>query len=236
MKNVIFIFSTLLFVGISSSALAQFSIGARVAGNLSKVVQSGFDDEEEMDFDNRFGMAFGLVTEIGISNMFAIQAEVLYSQLGAGTSGTETFDLFGEVYTYKWDDKIRFNYLQIPLLAKLKFGTDNLGINAFVGPHIGFGLGKVVYDYDYTFSIGGVVDEADKGTDKEDWDDLELNKFDYGVTGGLGISFPVGTGTLGIDARYQLGLGNLVKEPEGDEKGSHRNIQFGLSYLLPIGN
>ncbi|NUO00476.1 MAG: PorT family protein [Saprospiraceae bacterium] len=210
-------FVVALAVAFTTSAMAQLSIGPRAAVNFSN---AAFDSDEEVNSGNLLGFAFGAVAEIGISDMFAIQPEVSFSQSGFVLK--DEFELLGESV----DLNVRYNYLQIPLLAKLKFGSGPAVVNVFAGPHVGFGLG----DIDFEAELMG-----EKETDTQSWEDTGFSRFDFGVTGGVGVSFAAGPGKLGIDLRYQLGLNNISDEDGDDDKASNRNFQAGVSYLIPIG-
>jgi len=216
MKKTALFFAIVLTVGLMTTATAQLSIGPRVAVNFSNIAFS--DADEDVDTKNLFGVAFGAAAEIGINDMFAIQPELLYSQHGFSLEDS----LLGE--TIKLD--FRPNYLQIPLLVKLKFGSEPLMVNVLAGPHVGFGIGDITAT---TTFLG----EEDKDTSS--WEDAGFSKFDFGITGGVGVSFAAGPGNLGLDIRYQLGLSNIGEDTDDDEKASNRNFQVGLSYLIPIG-
>jgi hypothetical protein len=215
--------TTLFFAAVSifcltTSAIAQSSFGLRVAANLANVsISSGVDIP---DTKAVFGPAFGIVAEIGAGDMLAFQPELLYSGHGFGF---EEESLLGETV----EINIRYNYLQIPLLAKLKLGSEAVGINIVAGPHLGFGIGDITAE---TMFLG------EKEKDTSSWEDAGQKKFDLGVTGGVGLTFPAGPGVFGLDARYQLGLTNIIEDPDEDEKASNRVLQVGLSFLIPIGN
>lgn len=206
--------------GIAAPALAQTGIGLRFGANLPDV---SFTDEDgnsidEFDSKNNTGFVFGAVLELGVSENFAIQPELLFSQHG--------FKFEDTFFDEKISVKTRFNYLQLPVLAKAKFGSDAFGFNIVAGPHLGFGIGDISTEAEVS---------GEKEIESVSWDEAEFNKFDFGVTGGVGISLAAGPGRLGLDARYQLGLGNLISEPEGSEKASNRNMQVSLSYIIPLG-
>jgi len=215
MKKNLKFFALALAMALTSSAMAQLSIGPRAAVNFSNVA---VDSDEEDNPGNLLGFAFGGAVEIGVSEKFSIQQELLFSQ--SGFIIEDDFELAGEPV----DLSIKYFYLQIPLLAKLKFGSGPAVFNVFAGPHVGFGLGDIIIQTE-------VMGEKNSGT--QSWDDTGYKRFDFGVTGGVGVSFAVGRGNLGIDLRYQLGLSNL--SDDGDGKSSNRNLQAGLSYLIPVG-
>jgi len=210
MKKILNLFLVISAMAFTTSVMAQLSIGPRVAVNFANVA---FEEDDGIDTKNLLGIAFGAAAEIGVSDIFAVQPEVLFSQHGFSFEedfggGTVDFDVI-------------LNYLQIPLLAKLKFGSDAVVINVLAGPHVGFGIGDITF-------------KADEEKETESWEDTGLQKFDFGITGGVGVSFAAGPGNLGIDIRYQLGLSNLSDDDE--DKANNRNLQAGLSYLIPIGN
>lgn len=159
-----------------------------------------------------------MVAELGGAGLFAFQPELLYTQYGYAIEES----LLGQ--DLKGD--IRYSYIQVPLLLKLKFGPEAVKINATVGPHLGFGIGDIKSE----FEVLGTQNE-----DTSSWEEEGLSKFDFGLTGGLGISIGAGPGYLGLDARYQLGLANLIDEPSNDGQITNRNLQLSLSYLVPFG-
>ncbi len=204
-----------LAMAFTTSAMAQLSIGPRAAVNFSTV---SFDPDEDININSLTGFAFGAAIEIGAGEMFAIQPEVLFSQ--HGFSPEDGF-LVGVT-----DFKFKYSYVQLPLLAKLKFGAEAAAFNVFVGPHLGLGIGDIKLQ-------GEVLGEKDEDTQL--WEESNYKKFDFGVTGGIGVSIGAGPGKLGLDVRYQLGLANLLDEADDDESAANRNVQIGLSYLIPIG-
>lgn len=196
-----------------SNLMAQFSIGPRVGLNLASVVFSGDEIPEETSF--QYGFVVGVSSEIKLSNRITIQPELLFS--GAGFTFKD--DYFG-------DNVITYNYLQIPTLAKMKFVAGPVGLNIVAGPHFGYGIGKIKSEV----TSGGETEKQSMS-----WQDTYLKRFDFGMTGGFGMSISAGSGTFGLDARYQLGLVNYFDEAEGDLSIKNRTFQFGLSYLFPIG-
>jgi hypothetical protein len=219
-KNILKPLAIVLCFGMSISLAAQSGIGLRLGANLSNVAFSGSDLDEELDTKNLTGLAFGLVAELGLGDNFSLQPELLFSQHGFAIDES----LLGQPII---KGEARYSYLQVPVLAKAKFGPEFFKINVMVGPHFGFGVGEVKRESE--------LFGADKETSSESWEDAGLKTFDFGVTGGFGISIGAGPGYLGLDARYQYGLANTLDEPDDDIKSSNRNLQFSLSYIIPIG-
>ena len=96
------------------------------------------------------------------------------------------------------DTDISINYINLPVMAKV-YALKMFSLEA--GPQVGF---KISDDF-----------EGNPG------DNLET--FDTAFAGGLGLNFPFG---LGINARYVMGLSEIVK----DSDAKNQVIQLGASF------
>lgn len=111
------------------------------------------------------------------------------------------------------DDRANFNlnYINIPLLVQF---TSTSGFYAEAGPQIGFLMSAKI-----DTKVGGV------SSDQDIKDELKSTNFSAAV--GAGFRMPSG---LGIGARYNVGLGNISDDSNGDIKTS--GFQVGLSFLF----
>jgi hypothetical protein len=213
MKKLIISLAVLLAMAIASTALAQSSFGIRTGANFSNIHRVFPQDDVDFETDDLPGYAAGLVAEIGISRAFAIQPELLFTRYG--------YRMEEDFMDETMKAKIRYNYLQMPILAKLRLGNNFSGFNVAIGPHLGYGIG----DLRATVELGDEKEEEDVT-----WDEAHLKRVDYGITGGIGATF----GNLGLDFRYQFGLANILDEPLEGYKMSNRNFQISLAYLIPF--
>lgn len=181
------------------------------------------------DFGSKLGLVLGVAAEIPLGGeMFALQPELLFHQKGYhfeyndATSGEE----YSEDYNYS------LFYLELPVLAKVKFG--NFYVAA--GPSIGYGLFGM-YKGSYTW-LGETTDDDGKvkfGNEPDNYegdDEYVDNALDFGVQLGVGYKISV----IVIDLRYGIGLTNLYDQPAGsdvDVKSQNRSIQLTIGY--PIG-
>lgn len=200
---------------LSYSAHAQWTLGPRIAQNVSDVVYTGSDDW--WTIHPRTGLALGLAADFTLHPLFSLHPELLFTQYG--------YHAKDGVFSTRSELKQRHQYLQIPLLGRLNLGSSLFQIHIEAGPHLGWGVGQILLES----QLFGIPQ-----THRESWEDLEISRFSLGITSGLGASVLAGIGRLGIDIRYQLGLGNMVDKPDGDETLRNRAIQIGLSYLVPI--
>lgn len=113
MKKLI-LFSAFALALVMTTSAQSFKFGAKAGVNFASLNGDGADG-----LDGITNIHFGAVAEIGISDKFAFQPELLYSAQGASVS----------------DIDINLNYLTVPLLAKFKISE---GFSIEAGPQVGF--------------------------------------------------------------------------------------------------
>lgn len=189
----------------NSSLAIELTGGLKIGANFANFYGEDLKElEEELgeNFESRLGICIGGFITFNISEMFAIQPEVLYSMKGSKAEGT----LFGETF------KLQFNlsYLEIPVLVKLRIPTQgNVKPSLFVGPSLAIklsGKGKMEY-----------------AGESEEEDIEELKDTDFGLIIGAGVDF----GKLTVDLRYNLGL---TKIPEEDDDVKNKVISLMIGY------
>lgn len=104
-----FLTLAIVFGLFSSASFAQFKIGVKGGANIHKLDGRSFKDEFS------FGYHLGGFAEIGLSDKFSVQPEVLFSQVNIDTSSN-----FSDVYNFDNVSKVKLSYLQIPLLLNYK--------------------------------------------------------------------------------------------------------------------
>lgn len=170
-----------------------------------------FTPKVTQNFDVRYKGGF-TVRYINLK-YFGFQAELNYSQQGwSETSAT------GELYSH------RFDYLELPILAHIYFGKKNIKFFVNLGPEIRY---MVADDATAPFSEGAGIQQTK----------VIENRFDYGITGGLGVEFRTKTaGAFQLEARYHFGLGNVFNSTKKDEFSTSNNqaISVSLVYLFNI--
>ncbi len=194
-------------------AQAQISIIPKGGITLSTV---SYDDEPGGQ-ESKVGFVGGAAVEIGIvRNFFAVQPELLFIQKG------EKHDA-GGVTT-----RSTLNYLELPVLAKVSFGSEVIKGYVNAGPSLALGLSG-------THKVEGgeragerPIRFGDRGSDvNRQYVD---SRFDFGLQFGGGLSVGVGPGALIGDVRYGLGLTDLYDE----DKSRNRAFAFTLGYAIPL--
>lgn len=143
---------------------------------------------EDVD-DNNVLTSFnaGIYAKLPLTDAIAIQPELLYSRKGAEL-------VYDNVFA-EGTAKFKLNYIELPILLKFNL-TDNFNIHA--GPYFAYLIDAQV------------TNETDDGTfDFEDnYDNDDFNKFDYGLSAGVGLDFE----SIGIGVRYNYGLQTVGKD------------------------
>ncbi|WP_138434500.1 porin family protein [Winogradskyella algicola] len=182
----------------------EVKFGAKAGVNLASI---GGDAE---DVDARTSFHIGGVAEIVISDKFSVQPELLFSSQGAKSEYTEDFGEFG---SFDVEEKIKLNYLNLPVMAKYYVAE---GFSLEAGPQIGFLL-----------SADAEV-EVDGESEEEDVKD-EFKGIDFGL--GFGAGYKLDNG-LNFSARYTLGLANIA-EDAGDDFSIQNNVfQISVGYMF----
>ena len=132
----------------------------------------------------------------------------------------------------------QLTYIQVPLMARLGWGRERNGFQAFfqLGPQVGMFLGdkkKSNFDYDSRNRgdrVGALRDAV--------MDTLGIQrKFDYGITAGLGLEYShPKVGHFLIEARYYYGLGDIYKNTKTDyfARSNNSGIYIKLTYLWDV--
>lgn len=145
--------------------------------------------------------------------------------LNATTGKAETFER-------------RITYLQVPLMARLGWGRERKGIQCFfqVGPQIGVYLSDKCTS-NFAYEERNIYDRIGAQQDAVQ-DTLAIeNKFDYGITGGLGIEYSQPkVGHFMLEARYYYGLGDMFGNSKQDYFGRSNvnSIIIKLTYLFDV--
>jgi hypothetical protein len=185
------------------------------------------------------GLTIRYTCEKYFSSICAITAEVNYTQAGWKE---RILDVNDQPVYYEGDNsnplryQRRITYVQVPLLARLGWGRERRGLQAFIqlGPQFGFYLDESTDTNieqgrpTWNARVSNVVAQETMPVE---------NKFDYGIVGGAGIEFShPKVGHFLLEGRYYFGLANIYGNSKSDyfAKSNQSNIVVKLSYLFDI--
>lgn len=179
--------------------------GVKGGFNMSNLYSNDANDDNVL-----YGFNAGVYATLPISDFIAIQPEILFTTKGAELDYNNAFAT--------GNAKFKLNYIEVPLLVRVNI-TKNFNVHA--GGYASYLVSsKVTGDGDINF---------DQEIDTDD-----LNKFDAGLSAGVGVDF----NPVSIGLRYNYGLTTVGKERTlagttytfPDAKNS--NLTLYLSYKL----
>lgn len=128
----------------------------------------------------------------------------------------------------------RLTYLEIPFFAHLGIGREARGMQCFLnlGPQIGLLLNDSEHyggaePWDISKRPNNVTVQYGKALD---------HKFEYGITGGLGLEFKTGIGNFAVEGRYYFGLSDIFGNTKSDYFGRSANttIYAKIAYMVEL--
>lgn len=212
---------------------ARRAIAIGVNGGLSLNTIS-FDPsiKQKMHMGPTFGLTVRMSSEKYLSALCALQIEINYARLGWKEDIYDSNDEpLPDTYQRNQD------YIQIPFMARLAWGKERRGVMFYfmAGPQIGYCIGESSSRSDVwtTTSTG----EPDRPNNQYAQYDMPIeHKFDYGITGALGLELNTKIGHFTLDGRYYYGLSDIYGNSKSDvfARSNHGTISVRLSYLIDI--
>lgn len=193
MKKLFLAIIALVVVG-SAHAQTEITVGPKVGWNITNI-------SNVSDSKNKMSINVGGFAEFKFNDYFALQPELIYSRQGYRLKD-------GGVKT-----KVRVNYLNIPILAKL-YVLDGLSVD--LGPQLGFALNaKTKAKHDGTTVKHKLTN---------------FNTCDVSFAVGLSYEYEL----FMVSARYNIGLTNVFDKD--DVGGNNKNHVFQLSVGYRFGD
>ncbi|MGH1384785.1 porin family protein [Kordia sp.] len=195
------IFLVLLLVGFYTNA-QNISFGFKGGLNLSSIYGDNSDGTKM-----RAGVHLGVMSEFKLTSKFSIQPELLYSQQGVNQD--VFFTLIQDAIAPEITLKSRYNYLNLPILAKY-YASENFSLE--FGPQVGF-----------------LVSAKQEGDGQELDVKDGVKSIDFGVSVGFGYKLSSG---LNFSARYNAGLSNINDVDGISDENTNGVIQVSIGYFL----
>ena len=199
----------------------KFAVGLRGGLNLNTFSNLMLDPEATQQL--KIGFHGGVIMELS-GKTFAVQPEILFSQLGSKiTFPASTTGEAGSLSS-------TINTITVPILLKGKFGGGNMKFFVNAGPY-----GSYAFNASAIGIEGGVtvIDFKDK-----DLYNGSEGRIGYGVIGGAGVELGLGAAKLLIEGRYMMGLGDNAKKVAGSTSSDNsfpRSIMASVGILFPLG-
>ena len=196
MKKTITILAIALCVGLwalPQPARAGIQFGLKAGGNMAR--PTGIDAQDPTaTLKNKVGFNAGVFLAFNVGKVVTVQWEVLYTMKGA------QYVALDDSYT----DKLYADYIEVPLLLKLKLPLPIVQPFVFAGPSVGFKL----------------KEKLQSNGENVPLDQALLKNNDYGAVFGAGLD--LGRNFM-VDVRYSLGMQKVIATIGGDVQPDFRN-------------
>jgi len=190
------------------------------------VIQSTWKGEARQSFDQLIDKADGYITtrnrtafyvgagvELPLGNVVLIEPSLMYTQRGYGIKGNLTINDM-KIDALDARATAQMHYIDLPVLLKVK---PVAGLQLFAGPQVSY-LVKNNLRADVSVLGFSLINSDMDITD-------QFNRWDIGVTGGMGYEFANG---IGITAAYERGFQRLDKNQ--NFKVFNEGYKAGLTY------
>ncbi len=159
--------------------------------------------------------------------LFGLVAELGWSQRGWKENFEEAPLSYSRTLTF----------ITLPVMTHINFGSERMKCFFNLGPEIAYLVGESISaNFDYK-DISSVKDWPTRPRQTEQLAKPIDNKFDYGITAGVGCEFYIKPGnSVTLEARYYFGLGNIFNSSKADTFSASRStsieVCLGYNFLL----
>ena len=162
------------------------------------------------------GPQFGLQIRYAEEKLVGVVAELNFVTRGWKENFEENKDL---QYSRS------LNYISLPIMTHISFGSPRVKCIINLGPEIGYMLSdKITSNFDYANPPEGLL----PSTRRVNQMSMKIsNRFDYGITAGLGAEFYVSPrNSIYLEGRFYYGLGNIYPSTKADEFSASRSMSI----------
>lgn len=186
--------------------------------------------KQTMKGGETFGLTIRYTCEKYLSAICSLQGEVNYANMG-WKEDIEYVNEDGLSDTYMRD----MRYVQVPIFARLAWGKELRGFQYYlqIGPQLSYCLSETEHmegPWDATTLLHR------PNNVKMQYGMAVQRKFEYGLTGGVGMELSTGIGRFSLEGRYYYGLSDIFNNGKKDPFGRSANgaIIIKAGYLFDV--
>ena len=211
MKNYL---AVLAAIAVATPLTAQTSFGVRGGMTLSTLVASEEDEEVEVSYVT--GYHFGVTASLG-SGGPGLLVSAAYAQRGATLSVyLPGLDLGGDS---EFEITADLAYVDIAAMGRIPIGT---GPYLLAGPTLGLRIACSTALVGQGVSLTADCEEAMEGD--------PYRTFDFGVSGGAGMSFAAGGRGVVVEALYGFGILSIADAGDDTVRNRGFTIRAGVDF------
>jgi hypothetical protein len=257
MKKSIFYLVIFSMLMVHFNAKAQdMSIGVRGGISIPNLTGGGSSEQNPLNtgYSSRLGPDAGIFAEFNVSSLFSIQPMLEYSSQGGKKDGLQAFPTPAQIseayvaqsqtaptYLYaNYKSVAKLNYLMLPVLAKFGMNFSNSPFRIYIdaGPF----LGLLVSAHQVTSGMSDFYADAagqqalpygEQNFDNDQNIKDQLNKFNFGVEGNLGLAYKIKRSSIFIEGGGNYGFLNIQKgTANGKNETGAATASLGYAYAF----
>ncbi len=254
LKLVTFLIGLGIICGVNSSYAQETFVG--VKGGISiPQLSGGGDNELSKDYKSRTSLNVGMFLELGITKRFSFQSELNFAGNGGKRNGVQPITStipglpqlpIGAYYYADFKNEAVLNYLEVPALVKYRFNPKSKA--GFYG-NIGVFYGRLLSAKTKTSGSSTIyldknrtpllIPPANQPLPPISFDATtniknDLNKNNFGVTGGGGVEFRKGKNRFFVDARVSYGLLSIQRDTVRNGSSQTGNLIISVGYAFKL--
>lgn len=252
--SVVFLIVVSSLMAFGQSNEREVHVGVKAGISLPNLVGSS-DQEITKNYKSRLAASFGAFVDVQLHKNTSLQIEVDYAPQGGKRNGIQPVTQpipglpvlpAGNYYFANFNNTAKLDYIELPVMLKYRVRRDKpVGAYLNGGTYVGFLMkattvtsGSSSLFLDNRGSIPVMVGPStpfptipfDAKTDVTD----SLNRVNFGITGGGGITFKHKDNYFFIDGRASYGLTTLQKDTLNDGKSRTGNLVMSFGYAFGV--
>jgi hypothetical protein len=238
----------------AQSPETEINVGVKAGVSIPNLIGGG-NEEITRDYKSRIASTFGGYVEFGVKRNLSVMAEVDYAMQGGRRDGVQPITTPipglpalppGSYFFADFKNTAKLNYLEVPVLFKYTWNRKSKpGFYVDAGPYFGYlinartvtsGMSTIYVDKNKTPlllpPLGQPIPPVSFNADTDVT--ASLHRFNFGITGGGGVKFPVNRDYFFVDARASYGLTTLQKNTATDGTSRTGNLVISLGYAFRV--
>ncbi len=218
-----------LIVSSALSAQAQVQVGFRGGANLGMISKPSELASILPTIYPSVGPTGGIFLDIPVSDRVSFRPELDYIQKGFQIHEGVDLNVGGFSLPLGATIAYQSQHVEVPLLLKVNL-ADAGGVQPYLlaGPAVSYAVdGRIRTRATALFTSQPMDVDLKYGG--------ALSRWDASAVGGLGVSIPVGAGSIFGEARYEFGFTRQIQVPVVNVNVRNRGVNVAFGYSFPIG-
>ncbi len=194
MKN---LFTLLALLATTSMLSAQAYIGVKTGMTKHTLKAEGTSVDLSNVINEMNTLTAGIIGGYQITDNFGVQTEINYARRGFTVEALRDVSILDANVIAGLAAETRLDYIEVPVLARGKFGSGDLKIYVEGGPYVGYAAGGNIK------VKGRFIADIIVADEEINLDDDAFQRFDYGASYGAGVEYTIGRGMFSFGVRGQ---------------------------------